>query len=68
MENNLIIEITKNLEDVLTIKQTESLKLILVKCFSKYDILLKEKEKQQDNVENNILTEKFLAAKKIERC
>lgn len=68
MENNLIIEITKNLEDILTIKQTENLKLTLVKCFSKYDILLKEKEKQQDNVENNKLTEKFLAAKKIEGC
>ena len=68
MENNLIIEITKNLEDVLTIKQTENLKLTLVKCFSKYDILIKDKEKQQDNVENNKLTEKFLAAKKIEGC
>ena len=68
MENNLIIEITKDLEDTLTIKQTENLKITLVKCFSRYDISLKDVERKQENMENSKLIDKFLSAKKIEGC
>ena len=68
MENNLIIEITKDLEDTLTIKQTENLKITLVKCFSRYDIFLKNIEKKQEDIENSKLIDKFLCAKKIEGC
>ena len=68
MENNLIIEITKDLEDTLTIKQTENLKITLVKCFSRYDISLKEVERKQEDMENSKLIDKFLSAKKIEGC
>ena len=68
MENNLIIEITKDLEDTLTIKQTENLKITLVKCFSRYDISLKDVERKQEDMENSKLIDKFLSAKKIEGC
>lgn len=68
MENNLIIEITKDLEDTLTIKQTENLKITLVKCFSRYDISLKNVERKQEDTENSNLIDKFLSAKKIEGC
>lgn len=68
MENNLIIEITKDLEDILTIKQTENLKITLVKCFSRYDISLKDVERKQEDMENSKLIDKFLSAKKIEGC
>ena len=65
MENNLIIEITKDLEDTLTIKQTENLKITLVKCFSRYDISLKDVERKQEDMEYSKLIDKFLLAKKI---
>ena len=68
MENNLIIEITKDLEDILTIKQSENLKITLVKYFSRYDIFLKETEKKQEEIENSKLINKFLSAKEVEGC
>ena len=68
MENNLIIEITKDLEDLLTIKQSENLKITLIKWFSKYDINLKKEEKEQKNIENNQIIDKFISAKKVEGC
>ena len=68
MENNLIIEITKDLEDILTIKQSEILKITLVKYFSRYDILLKSTEKRQEGIENDKFIDKFLSAKEVEGC
>jgi len=68
MENNLIIEITKDLEDILTIKQSENLKVTLIKWFSKYEINLKEEEKEQKNIENKQIIEKYISAKKVEGC
>ena len=68
MENNLIIEITKELEDILTIKQSENLKITLVKYFSRYDIFLKDNEKKQEDIENSKLINNFLSAKKVEGC
>lgn len=68
MENNLIIEITKDLEDILTIKQSEILKITLVKYFSRYDILLKSTEKRQESIENDKFIDKFLSAKEVEGC
>lgn len=68
MENNLIIEITKELENVLTIKQTENLKIILIKYFSKYDIQLKQNEKIREGYDNLNYIDKFLSAKKVEGC
>lgn len=68
MENNLIIEITKDLEDILTIKQSENLKITLVKYFSRYDIFLKDTEKKQEDIENSKLINKFLSAKEVEGC
>jgi site-specific recombinase XerD len=68
MENNLIIEITKDLEDILTIKQSENLKITLVKYFSRYDIFLKDTEKRQEDIENSKLINKFLSAKEVEGC
>lgn len=60
MENSLIIEITKDLEDILTIKQSEILKTTLIRYFSKYDISLKDIERKQEDIENNKLINKFL--------
>ena len=68
MENNLIIEITKDLEDTLTIKQVENLKVTLIKCLSRYEICLKEKEQIFEKKHNYELIEKFISAKKIEGC
>ena len=68
MENNLIIEITKDLEDILTIKQSENLKITLVKYFSRYDIFLKDTERKQEDIENSKLINKFLSAKEVEGC
>lgn len=68
MENNLIIEITKDLEDILTIKQSENLKGTLIKYFSKYEINLRKEEKEQKSIENRQIIEKFISAKKIEGC
>lgn len=68
MENNLIIEITKDLEDILTIKQSENLKMTLVKYFSKYTIVLKEEEQNKEKLENSQLISSFLSAKQVEGC
>ena len=68
MESNLIIEITNDLEDILTIKQSENLKITLVKYFSKYDICLKDTEKKQEDIENSKLINRFLSAKEVEGC
>ncbi len=68
MENNLIIEITKDLEDTLTIKQVENLKVTLIKCLSRYDICLKKQEQIFEKSHNYELIEKFISAKKIEGC
>lgn len=68
MENNLIIEITKDLEDKLTIKQLENLKSALIKCLSRYKICLKEREQKVEEQYNYELLEKFISAKKIEGC
>lgn len=68
MENSLIIEITKDLEDILTIKQSEILKTTLIRYFSKYDISLKDIERKQEDIENNKLINKFLSAKEVEGC
>ena len=68
MENNLIIEITKDLEDILTIKQSENLKMTLVKYFSKYTIVLKEEEQNKEKLENSRLISSFLSAKQVEGC
>ena len=68
MENNLINEITKDLENILTIKQSENLKITLVKFFSKYDIVLKENERNIENIENEQLLFNFLSAKQVEGC
>ena len=68
MENNLIIEITNDLEGILTIKQTEKLKVTLVKYFSKYEICLRSSEKRKNDLENYQLINKFLSAKEVEGC
>ena len=68
MENNLIIEITKDLEDTLTIKQVENLKVTLIKCLSRYEICLKKEELIFEKQHNHELIEKFISAKKIEGC
>lgn len=68
MENNLIIEITKDLEDILTIKQSENLKITLVKYFSKYNIILKDEEKNKEEIENQQLLANFLSSKQVEGC
>ena len=44
------------------------MKITLVKCFSRYDIFLKNIEKKQEDIENSKLIDKFLSAKKIEGC
>lgn len=68
MSNDLIIEITKELENYLTLKQTESLKNTLNKCFLRYDISLKKEEVLQENLESIQLLERFISAKEIEGC
>lgn len=68
MENNLIIEITKDLEDILTIKQSENLKITLVKYFSKYTIVLKDEERSKEELENSQFVSNFLSAKQVEGC
>ena len=68
MENSLVIEITKDLEDILTIKQTENLKFSLIKHFQKYEINLKKSEEIKENAENEDLIYKFISAKRIEGC
>lgn len=68
MANDLIIEITKGLENSLTISQTEELKNILSRCFLKYDISLKSEEIKQESLESKSLLEKFISAKEIEGC
>ena len=68
MENSLIIEITKDLEDTLTIKQVENLKIVLIKCLSRYDICLKGEEQKFESRQNNELIEKFISAKRVEGC
>lgn len=68
MENNLIIEITKDLEDILTINQSENLKITLVKYFSKYTIVLKDEERSKEELENSQLVSNFLSAKQVEGC
>lgn len=68
MNNDLIIEITKDLENYLTLKQTESLKNTLNKCFLRYDISLKKEEVFQESLESIQLLERFISAKEIEGC
>ena len=68
MSNDLIIEITKELENNLTVKQTENLKNTLNKCFLRYDIFLKKEEICQENLESIQLLERFISAKEIEGC
>lgn len=68
MENNLIIQITKDLEDILTIKQSENLKITLVKYFSKYTIVLKDEERSKEELENSQFVSNFLSAKQVEGC
>lgn len=70
MKNDIILNITKEMERSLTIFQLDKLKEILISSFKNIEILVKtsEYEKQLEIEENNNYLNMFISSKEVEGC
>ena len=70
MKNDVILNITKEMERSLTIFQLDKLKEILISSFKNIEILVKtsEYEKQLELEENNNYLNMFISSKEVEGC
>ncbi len=68
MKEKLILEISNEMADILTVEQIAQLNAVLLKAVGKYTITCDE-VKSQKTVENNEeLLRSFLSAKQVEGC
>lgn len=70
MKNDVILNITKEMEESLTVYQLDKLKEILLINFEKLEIVVKtdEYQKQQEKEENQNYIDMFISSKEIEGC
>jgi len=70
MKNDVILNITKEMEDSLTIYQLDKLKEILIINFEKVEFIVKtdEYQKQQEQEENKKYIDLFISSKEVEGC
>lgn len=70
MVNDVILSITKELEETLTVYQLDKLKETLIINFEKLNITVKtdEYQKQQEKEENTNFIDMFISSKEIEGC
>lgn len=70
MKNDVILNITKEMESILTIYQLDKLKQTLIINFDTFDIIIKtsEYQKQQAKSENENKVDMFISSKEVEGC
>ena len=68
MKEKIILEITSQMADCLTVEQTAQLNSILLKVMGEYTIIIESEQKQEHADSNESLLSSFLSAKQVEGC
>lgn len=70
MKNDVILKITKEMEDTLTFYQLDKLKEVLIISFEKVDLILRtdEYQQQKEQEENKKFINMFISSKEVEGC
>lgn len=68
MKEKLILEISNEMADILTVEQTAKLNAVLLKVVGKYTVTHDEVKTQKTEESNEELLRSFLSAKQVEGC